>query len=296
MPSKDINTVTASTILTNSDYIFISKEGINLQRIAYNDFVDQLYNSGIFLSNVSGNASGAHNSIFRGKDLGEEFTSAQSTEIAAGRFTDLFIGDYWTINGRQYRIAAFDPYYRCGDNASLGHHIAVISNGVLYNAQMHSTQSGVYVSGNENNTTTNAYVGSDMRINNLSQATDAFEEDFGLSHILTYRDMLPNSTGSYNGYSCQATGAAWCDCSVELMSETMVYGNAVWGISGFETSCYNSQFPLFKLAPDMIHIRSNWWLRNTANATSFSLVSSTGSLTYEPSSYPRGVRPFALIA
>ena len=90
--------------------------------------------------------------------------------------------------------------------------------------------------------------------------------------------------------------AVWADCKVELLTETMVFGSAVWGVSGFEVGCCNSQFPLFKLAPHMIHIRSNWWLRNTANETSFSIVTNTGVVSYEPSSYSRSVRPFGLIA
>ena len=60
--------------------------------------------------------AGAHNSIYRGKYLGASVTAEQYSAIAAGTFDDLYIGDYWTIGGVNYRIAAFDYYYRSGDN------------------------------------------------------------------------------------------------------------------------------------------------------------------------------------
>ena len=51
--------------------------------------------------------AGFHNSLFRGKSLGTSVTAAQWAAIGAGTFDDLFIGDYWTINGIVWRIAAF---------------------------------------------------------------------------------------------------------------------------------------------------------------------------------------------
>ena len=64
--------------------------------------------------------AGAHNSIFRGKNLGTAVTAAQYAAIAAGTFDDLFVGDYWVIGGVTYRIAAFDYYLRCGDSDQIG--------------------------------------------------------------------------------------------------------------------------------------------------------------------------------
>ena len=66
-------------------------------------------------SNVNGYNDCVKNGLYRGKFLGNSLTSAQSAAIQAGTFDDLYIGDYWTINGVNYRIAAFDYYYQCGD-------------------------------------------------------------------------------------------------------------------------------------------------------------------------------------
>ena len=53
--------------------------------------------------------AGLHNSIYRGKFLGNSVTEAQWAAIKSGTFDDLWIGDFWYIKGRWMYIAAFDP-------------------------------------------------------------------------------------------------------------------------------------------------------------------------------------------
>ena len=50
---------------------------------------------------------GAHNSIWRGKNLGTEFTDAMKSTIRSGSFEDLYLGDQ--ING--WTIWGFDYFY-----------------------------------------------------------------------------------------------------------------------------------------------------------------------------------------
>lgn len=276
----------------------------NLETIASN--VDQLpetfYSNGLFLSNSVDNAVGVHNSIYRGKNLGTSFTAEQSAEISSGRFTDLFIGDYWTLNGRVYRIACFDLAFNCGDTSGVGaitasnkHHIAVVPDACLYNAQMHNTESGAYEPGNTANTTAGGYTNSDMRTTNLAQATSIIEGGFGSAHVLSYRDILTTSVGTYQGVTNVANAWAWADCRIELMSEIMVYGTKIWGNGPYEGGIFCFQLPLFRLNPRMIHIRANYWLRSVVSATSFAIVNSNGYAHYASASYVSGVRPFALI-
>ena len=184
------------------------------------DFGASLYTNGTFLSNDPAVAAGVHNSLFRGKSLGT-FTDAISSEITSGRFTDLWVGDYFTINSRVYRIAHFDPFYNCGDTALTTHHIAVVPNASMRSARM-----------NPSHTTTGGYVGSEIRTTNLATPTNTIKTDFGSSHVLTYRDLLTTTVASG-----QASKSGWYDCCVELMSETMVYGCSVWAKSGHEVGC-----------------------------------------------------------
>ena len=52
--------------------------------------------------------AGFHNSIYRGKDLGANLTDAQIATIAAQKFDDLYIGDYWSkkISYTYYKATA----------------------------------------------------------------------------------------------------------------------------------------------------------------------------------------------
>ena len=239
---------------------------------------------------VQGNA-GYHNSIYRGRDLGSSVTDEMYAAITAGTFDDMFVGDYFTINGTIYRIAGFNLIKNCGDNVSIGNNMCLVPDSALYNAQMHNTDSGEYESGSVANGTTGAYANSDMRTTNLTQATNKIITDFGSSHVISYRDILPNATADG-----QASGWAWYDCKVELMSEVMVYGTKVWGNSGYEVGCLNEQFPLFRLNPESIHRRFTYWLRSVGSATTFALVNVSGGAYSYDASNAIGVRPFFFIA
>ena len=239
---------------------------------------------------VQGNA-GCHNSIYRGKDLGTSVTDEMYAAITAGTFDNLFVGDYFTINGTIYRIAGFNLIKNCGDNINVGNNMCLVPDNALYNAQMHNTDSGDYEEGPTANSTTGAYANSDMRTTNLTQATNKIITDFGSSHVISYRDSLPNATADG-----QASGWAWYDCKVELMSEVMVYGTKVWGNIGYEVGCLNEQFPLFRLNPESIHRRFYYWLRSVRSAESFADVYGTGAAYSNYASYALGVRPFFFIA
>lgn len=243
----------------------------------------------LYKSSVRNNAAG-HNSIFRGKNLGTSFTAAMSTAIQNGTFDDLYVGDYLTINNTVYRIAGFNIIKNCGDNVSVGNNMCLVPDSALYNAQMHNTDSGQYESGSVANDTTGAYVNSDMRTTNLAQATQKIVNDFGSSHVISYRDILPNATADG-----QSSGWAWYDCKVELMSEVMVYGTKVWANSGYEVGCINSQLPLFALAPEYIHRRFYYWLRGVGGAASFALVYYTGDASTYYASNSYGVRPLFFV-
>ena len=229
---------------------------------------------------MEGNA-GAHNSIYRGKYLGTTYTAAQQAAVAAGTFDDLFIGDYWTINGVNYRIAAFDYYLNCGSTALATHHMIVVPDTNLYTHVME-----------DSNITTNGYYGSKMRNSGLNQAKTTAAAAFGSGHILTYKEYLTNA--SSNG---KPSGASEYDCTVELMCERMVYGNPYYGTvcDGVNTpSIYSyskTQLPLFALRPDLICNRATWWLRDIVTAAAFARVGNSGHANYYHASAAHGVRP-----
>lgn len=229
---------------------------------------------------ILSNGAGAHNSIYRGKNLGTSVTAAQWAAIADGSFTDLYIGDYWVIDGVNWRIAAFDYYYQTGDTPCITHHVVIVPDTSLYNATMNST-----------NTTTGGYVGSAMYTANLEQAKTTIKSAFS-GHVLNHRLYLTNAVA--NG---RASGGTWYDSEVDLMCEQMVYGSGIfYPVSDGSNVPANylvekSQLPLFQHEPSRICNRNNWWLRDVITASYFAGVSSIGAADYLGASNSRGVRP-----
>lgn len=224
--------------------------------------------------------AGAHNSIFRGKNLGTAVTAAQYAAIRAGTFDDLFIGDYWVIGGVNYRIAAFDYYLHCGDTECTAHHVVIVPDTCLYNAAMNSS-----------NVTTGGYQGSVMYSTNLAQAKTTIKAAFS-GHVLKHRVYLVNAVS--NG---KASAGSWYDSEVDLMCEHMVYGSGIFNpVSDGNTVPSNyrvekSQLPLFALAPEFICNRVSWWLRDVISAAFFAHVNGTGYASYTDASLSVGVRP-----
>ena len=228
--------------------------------------------------NVLADGAAAHNCIYRGKNLGTSVTAEQYAAISSGKFTDLYIGDYWVIKGVTYRIAAFDYYYNCGDTNFTKHHVVIVPDTSLYKAQM-----------NTSNVTTGGYTGSAMYKSNLAQAKTTIKAAFGSAHVLTKRELLTNAV---NGNT--PSGWAWFDSDVELMNEVQVYGSVAWGAhdgNGYNVASGDGQFPLFMFDRTKLHNREDYWLRDVASATTFSLVSAAGHANHTAASRSFGVRP-----
>lgn len=228
--------------------------------------------------NVLADGAAAHNCIYRGKNLGTSVTAEQYAAISSGKFTDLYIGDYWVIKGVTYRIAAFDYYYNCGDTNFTKHHVVIVPDTSLYKAQM-----------NTSNVTTGGYTGSAMYKSNLAQAKTTIKAAFGSAHVLTKRELLTNAV---NGNT--PSGWAWFDSDVELMNEVQAYGSVAWGAhdgNGYNVASGDGQFPLFMFDRTKLHNREDYWLRDVASATAFSYVSAHGFADSYAASRSVGVRP-----
>lgn len=228
--------------------------------------------------NVLADGAAAHNCIYRGKNLGTSVTAEQYAAISSGKFTDLYIGDYWVINGVTYRIAAFDYYYNCGDTNFTKHHVVIVPDTSLYKAQM-----------NTSNVTTGGYTGSAMYKSNLAQAKTTIKAAFGSAHVLTKRELLTNAV---NGNT--PSGWAWFDSDVELMNEVQAYGSVAWGAhdgNGYNVASGDGQFPLFMFDRTKLHNREDYWLRDVASATGFSFVYGGGNANGSYASVSGGVRP-----
>ena len=288
--TKKVTELTAFTTPTDSCLIPIH-DGTGLKKITFANFrAKAVEGTEAKIAPLLFSNAGAHNAIYRGKSLGSTVTTPQYAAIKAGTFDGLYIGDYWTIGGVNYRIAAFDYYLNSGNTSCTTHHVVIVPDTCLYNAQMHNTSSGGY-EGDATNTTTGGYVGSDMYKSNLEQAKTTIKSAFS-GHVLKHRIYLTNAVA--NG---RASGGAWCDSEVDLMCEQMVYGSGIFSpVSDGSNVPANyrvekSQLPLFQHEPSRICNRATWWLRDVITASGFANVTNTGLANYNSASYSLGVRP-----
>lgn len=274
------------TILTaGDDSLLLIHDGTGVKTISTANFKKDLkeYMEGVntILAQLTYDNAGAHNSIYRGKNLGTTVTEEQWEAISSGTFTDLYIGDYWVIGGVNWRIAAFDYYLNCGDTSFTKHHAVIVPDTCLYSAQMNTT-----------NVTTGAYKGSAMYTANLTQAKSTINSAFGSSHVLSHRIYLSNATS--NG---RASAGEWTDSTVDLMCEHMVYGSGIFSPVSDGSNVPNNyrvekgQLPLFALEPSRICNRDTWWLRDVITAANFAYVSNNGTANYSDASNSLGVRP-----
>lgn len=219
--------------------------------------------------------------LFRGKNLGTALTAVQKAAIKDGSFKGMFLGDYWSIGGRIWRIVDMNYWYNCGDTAFTSHHLVIMPDEALYNAQMNTT-----------NVTTGGYVGSAMYKSNLANAKTIVNVAFQGS-VLTHREYLCNAVA--NG---RPSGGAWFDSSIELPNEPMMYGHPHFSPTSDGStvpSIYTiskTQLALFMVCPRFIVNRSyNQWLRDVVSSALFAGVDGNGrtDCTYASDSY--GVRP-----
>jgi hypothetical protein len=219
--------------------------------------------------------------LFRGKNLGTALTAVQKAAIKDGSFKGMFLGDYWSIGGRIWRIVDMDYWYNCGDTAFTSHHLVIMPDEALYNAQMNTT-----------NVTTGGYVGSAMYKSNLANAKTIVNAAFQGS-VLTHREYLCNAVA--NG---RPSGGAWFDSSIELPNEPMMYGHPHFSPTSDGStvpSIYTiskTQLALFMVCPRFIVNRSyNQWLRDVVSSAFFARVSDYGCAYCSSASDSFGVRP-----
>lgn len=274
-----------SILTAPDDGLVLCHDGKGLKAITVKNFKSDLKalinENATLLAKLTYNNAGAHNAIYRGKNLGTSVTAEQYAAIEAGTFEDLYIGDYWVINGVNWRIAAFDYYFNTGGLNNTIHHVTIVPDTNLDTQKM-----------NNSDTTAGGYTGSAMYTANMAKAKSKIESAFGAAHLLSHNMYFDNAVK--DGYPI---ARAWVESTVALMSECNVYGymlySAVMNGTGFPnvSDVDKSQFPLFAHAPHLISNGQTYWLRNVASVSHFSLVHGNGLASVNVASNALGVRP-----
>lgn len=254
-----------------------------------------------WITNIAEN----HNNIFRGDDLfakGYDINDICAM-IADGSFSDIYIGDYFTLSGSienvpcfveqtsddgtkslvestqtvtyntKFRVAGLDTYLNTGDTAFVQHHAVIVPDGIIGNNRMNST-----------NTTVGGYVGSFMFASVLPVYNTHFDVKLN-NHLLSHRENLSNSVSGNS-----ANSWAWTDVKINLMSEPEVYGSNQWG-GKYDAGLSYRQYPLFRIASKHICTRNWFWLRAVTATSSFAGETDKGNASNNYATSVYGIRP-----
>lgn len=220
-----------------------------------------------------------HRTVVRGKFLGNEFTTEQKAAIQNGSFDGLWLGDYWTINGINWRIVDFNYWLSRGDTPFTTNHLVIMPDNNIDVKSM-----------NDTDITTGGYAGSVMHNANLDNAKSIIEAAFPNS-VLTRREQFTNSVAS-GGYP---NSSNWYDSDVELPNEVMVFGCFIQSPANtgdvFKRVPTNfGQLAFLRYCPWFI-IKDWFWLRDPVSSSEFAIVTSNGLSTRLTASSESGVRP-----
>ena len=213
----------------------------------------------------------SHRMIYRGKNLGTSFTTEQSQAVQNGTFTDMYVGDYWVINGRTRRIGDIDYFIHCGDNVDLGHHLLMVDDGVDLIADGSTTHFM-----NDTDTTAGGFKGSKMWQSTIpNQILPDITTAFG-NHLLKHRECISNAVT--DGVP---TGAEWVDTIYNIFNEAMYYGTTINGANNagaglYNVGCSKNQIKLFMLDQSSMNRRSTIWLRDVVSASVLAHVDING--------------------
>lgn len=249
---------------------------------------------------VVANNCGAHNALFRGKDLTDYFDSGEmSKAIAAGTFDDIYPGDFIIknviVDGTTYDDVIWivgDLNYYIKSMGDIGNHVLMFPKSHIGTARMNATD-----------VTAGGYLGSEMWTTTLPKYTAGIKAAFGAEHILAHNEWLTNSVNnsiaSNIGAGRMGSSNNWALTTVEvsLFNEPMIYGSVSTSSSYFDVGTGNTQIAamrhdssLSKGSNDLI-----CWLRTVTHLASFAYMSPAGECGFSLSSRVGGVRPYFLL-
>nr|DAE16237.1 MAG TPA: hypothetical protein [Siphoviridae sp. ctS0613] len=208
-----------------------------------------------------------HRNIFRGKHLGESITEEQLEVIRDGSFADLYVGDYWEINGVKYRIADINYWKNVGYPESekvQKPHVLIVPDTILGSGQMDT-----------GNSTSGGYKSSTMKTVRLNQIANSLPDAF--KNILISHRIFSDGT--------------WITASIDLMNEVMVHGTYICTDNSNKQTSDTQQLSLFGLVPELKVVGVNYWLRNVAGSQTYTLVSQYGDASTDAATSTYGIRP-----
>lgn len=211
-----------------------------------------------------------HNGGIRGNNLGSVFTSGQQAAIADGSFADLYVGDYWLIDGIKYVIVDIDYYLNYGYPViTTDHHVIVLPDKVLSN-QGYSTGS--------------QYTTGAIYSTYLPTIALDLEQKFG--HFLVDQNFVAYGSGSTPMW-------AHGQCILPTFTQLQGYNQS---INADKEQHKASQFAYFRYNQNLIGADQNYWLRDTNGNGQTAYATPEGSMGITPNSNNNYLRPYFILA
>lgn len=237
-----------------------------------------------------------HNSVFRGQNLGN-LTATHIANIQNGSFKDMFIGDYFSINGSNYVIAGINYKTHHGDNMDLGNHLVLMPSDWSKTPTQTLAPNGKdthYM--NDTDTTEGGFANTKLYKIYLPQIQQKLESDFG-SHLMQWRGVVSTHVDD----SGAPDQGEWRDMKVMIPTEVMIYGTTLNGNNKnnawYNVGDDNSQLPIMRMNDTERNFnRGAIWLRDIHSSAEFATAGHRGDATWFGASYTLdGVRAFFLI-
>ena len=270
---SQVNNYPSTSGFNSDDSVLITGATSGLRRMPVSAFQDNVAAKAADLKAIMELCPPAisHAIIPRGKNLGTSFTTEQSQAVQNGTFTDMYVGDYWVINGKTRRIGDIDYFIHCGDTVDLGHHLLIVDDDVDLTADGSTTHFM-----NDTDTTAGGFKGSKMWQSTIpNQILPDITTAFG-NHLLNHREYISNAVT--DGVP---TGGEWVDTTYNIFNEAMYYGTVATGANNagaglYNIGCSKNQIALFKFNQSSMNRRKSIWFRDVVSASYFAVASLDG--------------------
>lgn len=217
------------------------------------------------------------NMRFSNNNLGTAISTEQWNNIKAGTFTDMNLGDYWTINNIKWKIVAFDYYYDTKSTVTK-HHILLMPEKIL--------GTSIMVAESDNG---KGYLTSVPCLTYISSVIPSAFNNYLVTCPITASTTVNNTA---------VTSYSMASYKYRLLSEIMVFGCKINSIEK-ETND-TMQLPYFKAYPN--YAISNTarqsgciWLRDYGGGFNYCVINSSGVTYTVKGNLSAGILPIITI-
>nr|DAP16523.1 MAG TPA: hypothetical protein [Caudoviricetes sp.] len=225
-----------------------------------------------------------HRNIWRNNNLGSVVSAQQYQAISSGKFNDIYVGDYWTINGIKWQVVDLDYFYKGGDSSFIRHHAVIMP-----------TKSIGFSSYEDTRSNSNGYFNSKLYKSSLSTVRNTINNTFS-GHVIEHKEGGTYERDGAGAFNCRSENT-----TISLASTCYVYGDVFFSpltANGQYPIVYNGQFAAFRMnGPEMLTGDDGiaWWLRDPVSTSGFACVTENLLVNWGWSEGTKGLRPYFLI-